>query len=61
VVRRGTEYALARRAASENGDPDIIPVIIEGPPPATPPESLRDIHFNDSLIYVLAGVQNRPH
>lgn len=56
-VMKEIEYALARRAASENGDPDIIPVIIEGPPPPARPESLKDIHFNDSLLYVLAGVE----
>ena len=56
-VMKEIEYALARSAASENGDPDIIPVIIEGPPPPTPPDTLKDIHFNDSLIYVLAGVE----
>lgn len=56
-VLKETEYALARRAASAEGTPDIIPVIIEGPPPPTPPEALKDIHFNDSLIFVLAGVE----
>ena len=59
-VMREIEYALARSAASENGDPDIIPVILEGPPPPTPPDTLKDIHFNDALLYVLAGVQGRP-
>jgi hypothetical protein len=56
-VLREAEYALARRAASQDGIPDIIPVIIEGPPPAARPDSLKDIHFNDSLIYVLAGIE----
>ena len=55
-VMKETEYALARRMTSETGNPDIIPVIIEGPPPPSPPESLKDIHFNDSLLYVLAAV-----
>jgi hypothetical protein len=60
-VMQEIEYALARSAASPNGEPDIIPVIIEGPPPPTPPETLKDIHFNDSLIYVLAGLDGaRP-
>jgi len=56
-VMKETEYALARRAASDDGSPDIIPVIIEGPPPPPPPppESLKDIHFNDWMLYVLAG------
>lgn len=53
-VMKEIEHALDRRK-SRNGDPDIIPVIIEGPPPPAPPESLKDIHFNDSLLYVLAG------
>ncbi len=56
-VLKEAEYALARRAASQDGIPDIIPVIIEGPPPAARPDSLKDIHFNDSLIYVLAGIE----
>ncbi len=60
-VTQEIEYALARSAASPNGEPDIIPVIIEGPPPPTPPDTLKDIHFNDSLIYVLAGLEGaRP-
>lgn len=58
-VMKEVEYALARRRASEAGDPDIIPIIIEGPPPPTPPDSLKDIHFNDSLTYVLAGIEGR--
>lgn len=55
-VMKETEYALARRAASEDSDPDIIPIIIEGPPPP-PPEALKGVHFSDSLIYVLAGIE----
>jgi predicted component of type VI protein secretion system len=31
-VIKETEYALARQARSGNGEPDVIPVIIEGPP-----------------------------
>lgn len=57
-VMKETEYALSRRA-SRDGDPDIIPVIIGPPPPPAPPESLKDIHFSDSLIYVLAGIEGR--
>ncbi len=56
-VTKEVDYALARQKASPERLPDILPVIIEGPPPPQPPESMRDIHFNDSLIYVLAAVQ----
>jgi hypothetical protein len=59
-VMKETEYALARRASSQNGDPDIVPVIIEGPPPPVPPEALKGLHFNDCLMYVLAGIKARP-
>jgi TIR domain len=56
-VMKEVEYALARRKSSSDGLPDITPVIIEGPPPPAAPDSLKDIHFNDSLIYVLAAVE----
>ena len=56
-VMKEVEYALARRKSSSGGIPDITPVIIEGPPPPLPPDSLKDIHFNDALIYVLAAVE----
>jgi hypothetical protein len=52
-----TKYALARRASSKEGRPDIVPVIIEGPPPPTPPEALREIHLSDCMLYVLAGIR----
>jgi hypothetical protein len=54
-VMKETAHALARQASSADGDPDIVPVIIEGPPTPTPPDSLKAIHFNDSLIYLLAS------
>ena len=54
------EYALNRQKLSPDQLPDITPVIIEGPPPPKPPDSMRDIHFNDSLMYVLAAVQAQP-
>lgn len=56
-VMKEVEYALARRKSSAGGIPDITPVIIEGPPPPSPPDSLKDIHFNDALMYVLAAVE----
>ena len=56
-VMKEVEYALARQKSSSGGLPDITPVIIEGPPPPSPPDTLKDIHFNDSLIYVLAAAQ----
>ena len=49
-------YALDRQRASSEGLPDIVPVIIEGPPPVPPPEALADLHFDDRLQYLMAGL-----
>ncbi len=47
-VQREIEHALAVRNASPDARPDIIPVVLETPPPL-PPESLADIHFDDPI------------
>jgi hypothetical protein len=56
-VRREAEYALYLRQKSADESPDITPIIIEGPPIAPPPESLRDINFGDFLRYVIAAAE----
>jgi hypothetical protein len=55
-VRKETEYALRRRGRTD-GVPDIMPIILEGPPIAEPPESLKQIHFNDALRYMIAAAE----
>ena len=50
-VLKEAEYAL--NLNEDQGKPDIIPVIIEGPPLVEPPASLSEIHFNDSLAYLI--------
>jgi hypothetical protein len=52
-VKKEVEYAIKRRANKDEPDPEIIPVIIEGPPAAAPPAELSSIHFNDRLIYLI--------
>lgn len=47
-VQREIEHALSVRNASPEARPDIIPVVLETPPPL-PPESLADIHFDDPI------------
>jgi hypothetical protein len=49
-VIQEAEYALARQKAS--GRPDIVPLVLEGPP-VPPPPSLAEIHFNDPLRYLI--------
>ena len=36
-----------------HGIPEIIPVILEGPPVPKPPQMLSHIHFNDSMVYFI--------
>jgi hypothetical protein len=48
-------YALERQGKDELNSPEIIPVIIEGPPIVSPPEELQHLHFNDKLLYFMAA------
>jgi hypothetical protein len=52
-VIKEAEYALSRHNASGEELPEIIPMLLEGPPVPPPPQSLKDIHFNDPLRYVI--------
>ncbi|HAA27235.1 MAG TPA: toll/interleukin-1 receptor domain-containing protein [Cyanobacteria bacterium UBA8553] len=47
-------YALERQGKDGLHPPAIIPVIIEGPPPVSPPDELQHLHFNDKLLYLMA-------
>lgn len=52
-VMEEVRYALARKAADESAPPEIVPVIIEGPPLVKPPKELADLHFNDKILYFI--------
>ena len=59
-VAREIDYAMARqrRERIDDGSPDmpaIEPLPIEGPPIPPPPDKLRHLHFNDALLYAIAG------
>lgn len=56
-VRHETLYARARQGGKEDAPPEIIPIIIEGPPLVEPPPELDFLHFNDKFIYLLKGVE----
>ncbi|MFB2898341.1 TIR domain-containing protein [Aerosakkonemataceae cyanobacterium BLCC-F50] len=47
-------YALERQGKDGLNPPEIIPVIIEGPPLVPPPEQLQHLHFNDKILYLIA-------
>ena len=52
-VLEEARYAIKRKGGSDLASPDIIPVIIEGPPVPEPPAELAHLHFNDYLIYFM--------
>jgi uncharacterized protein YjbI with pentapeptide repeats len=53
-VLKEARYAMNRKGGDDLAPPDLIPVIIEGPPVPEPPEDLAHLHFNDYLIYFTA-------
>ncbi|MCU0275397.1 MAG: pilus assembly protein PilM [Acidobacteria bacterium] len=53
-VLKEARYALARKAGDDAAPPEIMPVILEGPPVVEPPQDLAHLHFNDRLIYFMA-------
>ena len=58
-VEKEVLYAIKRKTENQEALPEIIPVIIEGPPPAKPPNSLSFIHFNDKMIYFINSLETR--
>jgi len=53
-VEKEVLYAIGRKHGDEDAAPDIKPVILEGPPPVVPPDSLRSLHFNDKMMYFIS-------
>jgi hypothetical protein len=60
-VKKEILYAVARRAGDENAPPAILPVIIEGPPPATPPAELSFLQFDDKFSYWIFAAEAEAH
>lgn len=56
-VMKELHYALARKGKDESAPPEIIPMVIEGPPPASPPSDLKHLHFNDLFMYLIAQTE----
>jgi hypothetical protein len=55
-VNKEIDHALTCSRQRGEDRPEILPIILEGPPPPKPPDSLADRHFNDPLLYVIAAV-----
>lgn len=56
-VQKEILYAHKMQGGREDAPPEIIPIIIEGPPPVKPPPELDFLHFNDKFIYLMAGAK----
>ncbi len=52
-VLKEVRYAMTRKGGDDANPPEIMPVILEGPPPVKPPEDLSQFHFNDKLRYFM--------
>jgi hypothetical protein len=51
-VNREVEYALNQQNQNQDGEPDIVPVILEQNVP--PPHNLAALHFNDRIQYLVS-------
>jgi hypothetical protein len=52
-VEKEILYAKNRKVGGGQAGPEIIPVLIEGPPPVKPPAQLDFLHFNDRFLYFI--------
>jgi hypothetical protein len=52
-VLRETERALARKGGKNEALPDIIPIVLEGPPIPPVPDSLKHIQITDWFTWVM--------
>jgi hypothetical protein len=52
-VKTEVGWALARKRGDDLAPPEILPVIIEGPPVEPPWQELAHLHFNDPLVYLM--------
>lgn len=59
-VRREVQHALQHQRLDEEELPEIWPVILDGPPPATPWQELSHLHFDDPLLYFADVWDLRP-
>ncbi|MFC1597016.1 protein kinase [Planctomycetota bacterium] len=50
-VLEEARYALQCKGGDDTNPPEMVPVILEGPPPVEPPEDLKHLHFNDRFVY----------
>lgn len=52
-VRKEICYAIDLKQGNDEAPPEIIPIVIEGPPAPEPPEELSHLQFSDRILYFL--------
>ena len=57
-VTKEVQYALARKGGDDSRPPEILPIMIEGPPVPLPNPELAHLHFNDKLLYYMRPLQS---
>ena len=57
-VTKEVQYALARKGGDDSRPPEIVPVLIEGPPVPLPNPELAHLHFNEKLLYYMRPLQS---
>ncbi len=57
-VGKEARYAIARRAKTGETTPDIVPLVLEGPPSPLPHDFLAHLHFDDWMRYAIAATSS---
>jgi hypothetical protein len=52
-VRKEIGYAIQLKGGQDEAPPEIVPIVIEGPPGPVPPEELAHLQFSDRVLYFL--------
>jgi hypothetical protein len=52
-IEKEVRYALDRKSGNDEIPPEIVPVILQGPPEVPPPSYLPEYHFNDPFAYFI--------
>jgi hypothetical protein len=61
-VRQETQYALDRQEFTIDALPEIMPIILEGPPIPDPYPELSHLHFDDRILHYLSPANSpRPN
>ena len=59
-VAKEARYALERQNGSDDRSPDVVPLVLEGPPAPRPPEFLQHLHFDDWMRFAISALGTKP-